>query len=239
LPPSPKLQRVLIRWPFFHLKKVKYGSLPLCTGAFSTIFILLSGLLLGYVGAYAQNTKLIIQPGSNFLVTGGTIVFNNTDLQTDGLFNAGGATMLITGTGNTSYSGTIPLQAGVITLNTAAASILTLNNTLQVSGAVNFQNGLIDLNGQQLQLNGSGLLQGESEASHLFGITGGSVIATAAGVNNPFQFNTGNLGAAITTTADIGNLSVTRFGKPATSPGNLTLHGIQRSFLVQPQNNMP
>jgi len=194
-------------------------------------------LIAGLASAYGQNTKLIVQPASNFIVTGGNVVLNNTDLQTDGLLDAGSGLLLITGSSNTAFSGATALQAGNITLNTAALGILTLNNTLKVSGALNFQNGIINLNNQQLQLTGSGILQGESETSHITAVTGGSVIATATGINNPFQFNAGNLGAALTTSANMGNLSVTRFGKPATNPGNVSLHGIQRSFLIQPQNN--
>ena len=194
-------------------------------------------LILGW-SVCAQNAKLIVQPGSNLLVTGGNLVLNNTDLQTDGLLDAGSASLVITGTNNTSYAGAVPLQAGSITLNTSALGVFSLNNTLKLSGPLIFQNGLIDLNGQQLQLTASGLLQGESETSRLTGISGGSIIASATSVNNPFQFNTGNLGAVLTTTANLGNLTITRFGKAATNPGNLTLHGIQRSFLIQPQNNI-
>lgn len=201
-------------------------------------FLLLLFIQLISAVTYGQNTKLILQPGANFLVTGGTLVLNKTDLQTDGLLDAGNATLLITGAGNTSYAGAVPLAAGSITLNTAALSVFTMNNTLKLSGALNFQNGLIDLNGQQLQITGSGLLQGESETSRLTGISGGSILASATGINNPFQFNTANLGAALTTTANLGNLSVSRFGKPATNPGNVSLHGIQRTFLIQPQNNV-
>lgn len=194
-------------------------------------------IIAGPATALAQNTKLVVQSGSNFLVAGGNIVLNNTDLQTDGSFNSNNALLLITGNSPTAWSGATALQAGAVTLNTSAISILTLNNTLQFSGPLIFQNGIIDLNNQQLQLTGSALLQAESETSHLIGPNGGFVTAGASGVSNPFQLNPGNLGAVITSSANIGNLAVSRFGKAATNPGNLSLRGIQRSFLIQPQNN--
>ena len=213
--------------------------LPASRQAATVLLLLLyTQLIAGVLAARAQNTKLVLQPGSNLVAAGGNLVMNNTDIKTDGTFNADGAVLLITGSNNTSFSGSTPLQAGTLQLNTSPASTLTLNNTLKISSALVFQNGLIDLNNNQLQLTGSAVLQGENEANRVVAVSGGSVIAAATGVNNPFQFNAGNLGAVITSTANLGNLSITRFGKPANNPINPGMHGIQRSFLIQPQNNV-
>ncbi|MFT3933997.1 MAG: T9SS type A sorting domain-containing protein [Chitinophagaceae bacterium] len=195
-------------------------------------------LLLGFSTAHAQNNKLILQPGSNFVASGGNVVMNNTDVKTDGAFNSNGAVLLITGSNNTAFSGATPLQASTLQLNTGAASTLTLSNTLKISNAFIFQNGRVDCNNNQLQLAGSAVLQGENETNRVIAPSGGFAIATATGVNNPFQFNAGNLGAVLTSTTNLGNLSVTRFGKPATNPGNASMHGIQRTYLIQPQNNV-
>ncbi len=185
----------------------------------------------------AQNTQLIVQTGTTLNISGGNLVLNNTDLNNNGSLNAPNATVLITGSSNSSFSGSGTPLIQVLMLNTSALSTLTLNNPLQISGSLNFQNGLINLNNQQVQLTGNAVLQAESEASHFTGTTGGFVTASATGVNNPNQLNCGNLGAVLTSTANLGNLTVSRFHKPATNPGNSSLHGIQRSFLVQPQNN--
>ena len=199
--------------------------------------LLISGVLLLRDAAHAQNTQLIVRPGTTFTVANGNLVLNNTDLQNNGALNASNATVLITGSNNNSFSGSGTPLIRVLTLNTFTLSTLTLNNTLQVSGALNFQNGLINLNNQQVQLTGSAVLQSESETSHFTGIAGGLVTASATGVNNPNQLNCGNLGAVLTSSANLGNLTISRFHKPATNPGNSSRHGIQRSFLVQPQNN--
>ena len=186
---------------------------------------------------HAQNSKLTLQSGGNLVVAGGNLVLNNTDLRDDGIFDASNATVWVTGSNNNFFGGAgIPLIQ-VLTLNTSPASTLTLNNTLQVSSVLDFQNGLIDLNSNQLQLTGNGVLQSEDEASHITGLAGGTVTASATGVSNPNQLDIGNLGVALTTTANLGNLMVTRAHKPATNPGNATLHGIERTFLIQPQNN--
>ena len=195
-------------------------------------------LVLAVSTANAQNNKVVVQTGSNFVAAGGNVVINNTDLTTDGVFNGNGAGLIITGNSNSSLSGSTPLQVGTLTLNTSPASKLTLSNTLKISTAFIFQNGQADLNNNQLQLGLGALVQGENETNHFIAVSGGSVIVPAIGVNNPFQFNAGNLGAVITSTTNLGNLSVTRFGKPAINPVNPGMHGIQRTFLIQPQNNI-
>ncbi|MBN9379265.1 MAG: T9SS type A sorting domain-containing protein [Chitinophagaceae bacterium] len=185
----------------------------------------------------AQNTRLIITGGTTLSVSGSNMVLNNTDLQCDGTFNASNATVTVTGSNSTSVSGAGSPLIGVLNLNTSAASTLTLNTLLQVSNTLQFQNGLIDLNNHQLQLTGSGVLQGESETSRITGVTGGAVTVSATGVNNPLQLNPGNLGAVLTSGANLGNLTVSRSSKPATNSVYSGLHGIQRTFLIQPTNN--
>ncbi|HSC38633.1 MAG TPA: hypothetical protein VLD19_12200, partial [Chitinophagaceae bacterium] len=201
------------------------------------MLLFIQGAFLWGDPVHAQNTRLIVQPGTTLTVANGNLVLNNTDLQSDGALSASNATVLITGNNNTSFGGSGTPLFRVLTLNTSALSTLTLNNTIQVSSALNFQNGLIDLNNHQVQLTGNAVLQSESETSHFKGNTGGSVTASATGVSNPLQLNTGNLGAVITSSANLGNLTISRFHKPAVNPANSSLHGIQRSFLVQPQNN--
>jgi hypothetical protein len=147
----------------------------------------------------AQNSRLAVQPGSMMIVTGGALVLNNTDLLTDGAFDASAATVWITGSNNTFLGGTVTPVIQVLELNTSSASTLSLNGNVQVSSVLDFLAGLIDLNSNQLHLTGNAILQSESETSHLTGLSGGTVTTTAAGVSNPFQLNIGNLGAALTT----------------------------------------
>jgi hypothetical protein len=186
---------------------------------------------------HAQNTKLIVQTGSNIIVTGSNLVLNSTDVQADGLLDATNGSLVITGSSNSSLLGATPILLGPVTLNTSPLSTLTLNNTLHVSGPFTFFNGLVNLNGNVLQLSGAGALSGESESSRITDPGNGSVVVTVPAVTNPFQLNAGNLGAAISSTANIGNLTISRLGKAATNPANTTLHGIQRIYFIQPQNN--
>jgi hypothetical protein len=199
---------------------------------------LLAGLLSFFCGpALAQNTELVIQPGTRLIVSGNDLVLDNLDLFCNGAFMAHAGEVWVTGSNNSSFNGEVVPIIQTLQLNTAASSVLSLNTWLQIAGSLNFQNGLIDLNGQQLQLIGSAVLQGESETSHLIGSSGGSVTASASGVTAPSLLNIGGLGAVVTSSADLGDVTISRSQVPATNPGNNNLHGIQRTFLIQPQND--
>jgi hypothetical protein len=199
-------------------------------------------LAVGYLAifrspCYAQNNELIILSGTTVNVSG-DIVLNNVDFFCNGVFNASNGTVWLTGVSNTSFSGLDVPVIGSLQLNTGPTTSLVLQTSLRVSGVLNFQNGLIQLNGQQLQLTGSAILQGESETSRITGITGGSVYASASAVNAPNQLNIGNLGAMLTSSADLGNVTITRSHVPAVNPFNSKLQGIQRTFLIQPENDV-
>jgi len=201
----------------------------------AVVFLCLLPVFAGKV--YAQNTTLSVSPGTTLTVSGNNLLLNNTDLSCAGSFNGPNATVWIRGSNNNSFSGAgVPL-IGTLQMNSSASSTLTLNNTVQIVSLVNFQQGVIDLNGQQLQLAGNAFLQGESETSHITSVTGGSVTASVLNVVNPFQLNVGQLGAVLTGTANFGNINVSRMGKPANDPGNSSLQGINRTYLIQPQNN--
>ena len=104
---------------------------------------------------------------------------------------------------------------------------------MQIGNALNFKRGLIDLNGQTIQLTDTARLAGESDSGRITGLQGGKVVAAPTNANQPNQLNTGNLGAMLTSAANLGMLTVNRSSMPATGTGI----GIQRTYLIQPQNN--
>jgi Secretion system C-terminal sorting domain len=199
---------------------------------------LLVGLLSFFCGpARSQNSAMVIGSGTTVTVTENALVLNNLDLFCNGNFLAPSGAVWITGSNNSSFNGTGIPNMQTLQLNTGTSSVLSLNTGLKVSGSLIFQNGLIDLNGQQLQLLGPAVLQGESETSRITGASGGSVTAIASGVDAPNQLNIGNLGAMLSSGANMGDVTISRSQVPATNPGNNNLHGIQRTFLIQPQND--
>ena len=186
----------------------------------------------------AQNIALVIRPGTDLTVTGNAMVLRNLDLYCNGSIYGNNGKVWLTGSNNSSYNGTGIAAFRSLTLNTGAGSVLSLNNSgLIVTGTLSFQQGLIDLHGFQLQLKGSGTLQGENESTRITGVSGGSVIASASSVIAPNQVNIGNLGAMITSTANLGAVSVLRVHKPVTNTGHPTMHGIDLAYLIQPAND--
>jgi hypothetical protein len=187
--------------------------------------------------AQAQNTELVIQPGTTMGVAGNALVLNNLDLYCNGSLAANTGTVWFTGGNNTSYNGTGIVVIRKLQLNTGPGTTLSLNNSLEITGSLNFTQGLIDLNGQQIQLKGSGTLQGENETNRITGVTGGSIVASASGVDAPDQLNIGNLGAMLTSSANLGRVSILRVHIPASFPGSPPPQGIQRTYLIQPTND--
>jgi hypothetical protein len=196
------------------------------------------GVLYPRGAVHAQNNALVIRAGTTFNVRGNSLVLNNLDLYCDGSFNAPAASVWLTGNHNTSFYGSSTPLIGMLELNTSPANTLSLNSNLQVSGALVFRHGLLDLNGRQLQLTGPAVLQGERETSRLIGPNGGNVTASAVGVSHPDSLNIGQLGAVLTSPADLGNVNITRWQMPVTNLLSTSLHGVQRTFLIQPANDL-
>lgn len=192
--------------------------------------------LLFYLQASAQNAHVNIQSGTYLNVSSGNLVLNNADVQTTGQLNAGNALLSFTGNAATGIGGTsIPVIKN-FSLNKAGAKV-TLLGDVKVSSLVDLQNGVIDLNGKTLTLSEGAFLQGENETNRITGITGGKVTVTKTAVSNPALLNIGNLGAAVTTAKNLGNITVSRMHKPAVNPGDASNKGIQRTYYIQPQNN--
>jgi hypothetical protein len=186
---------------------------------------------------FAQNAQLTVASGTTLTLSGNHLVLNNTNLDCEGSVNAGPGNVWVTGSNNSTFSGSGVPVIGTLQMASAATATLTLLSNLDISSLVNFQQGVIDLNGEQLLLTNSAFLQGESETSHLTALTGGSVQASATGVANPNQLNIGQLGAMLTSSATLGTLTVTRMGKPASNPNSSGYQGINRVYLIQPQND--
>ncbi|NML22752.1 T9SS type A sorting domain-containing protein [Pseudoflavitalea sp. G-6-1-2] len=216
--------------------QVKSGVCTGCNGLYMAMLSCLC-LLLASPALLAQNTKLIISSGTTLKATGNNLVLQNTDLQCDGTLDASAANLLFTGSANTFINGAGSKTVQTFTLNTSPSATLSLLAPVTVSGTLIFQNGLIDLTNQQLTLSPAALLQGESETSHTLSTAGGSVTIAQTGIVNPNQLNAGNLGAMVTTSANLGNFAVTRYNKAGVNPGNPSQQGITRMYLIVPQNN--
>jgi len=116
---------------------------------------------------------------------------------------------------------------------TAGADLLLQANTI-VDGTVNFNGGNLNLYGYTLTLSPSALLLNESEVSRAMS-NGNGTIVTTVNLNAPSASNPGNIGAVITSSANLGSVIIRRGHLQQTGSG---LNGsIKRWYEVVPANN--
>jgi hypothetical protein len=119
-------------------------------------------------------------------------------------------------------------------LNKTNNSQLALNNHINIGNTVNFISGLLDLNGNNILMNGTANIIGESETSRIIGPNGGYVEINQL-LNTPSTANPGNLGAIITSPSNMGIVTIRR-GHLAQS-GNGLSSSINRYFNIIPATN--
>ncbi len=208
---------------------------PLRKGAPGLVlpYVLAVGMIILSGKLRAQHTEIVVQGGGTVSVTGGFTILKDVDLHCDGQWQSSGGITLFSGERGTSAGGSGTIRLWEVQMGKSQPATLTLNSELQVASAVDFKGGFIELNGQELQLAATAQLNGENDQSRITGLQGGKVVASASGVSGPSQLNVGNVGAMLTSSANLGNLTVNRSQMPATSSGI----GIQRTYFIQPQNN--
>lgn len=167
------------------------------------------------------NAQLYVQ-SNTVLHIGGEITLHNQDfIRGQG---AGpniefepGSNVLFTGNADNIISGYISfLNLEIAKEGTHKISLQNYNE--EVRGQMVFTSGLFDLNNNSLLLSGAGSLINENENSHIIGPAGGSVYTTIE-LNQPNNANPGNIGSTITSSQNLGNLTINRgyvyaFGLP-------------------------
>ncbi|HEV8284566.1 MAG TPA: T9SS type A sorting domain-containing protein [Chitinophagaceae bacterium] len=195
-------------------------------------YVLLYKILFLSLPAFAQLTI----PGGTQWVNSGTVsvVINNMDLVNNGTFSAANSSVKFSGNQSSVISGTgLPVFNILEVAKTNAAKIV-LGKNISVGVSINFISGLLDLNNNNALLNSTAYLAGESESTRIIGNNGGYVEITQ-NLNAPLAANPGNLGASITSSSNLGAVTVRR-GHIAQTGTRLT-SSIQRYYLITPQNN--
>lgn len=165
------------------------------------------------------------------------IVLENMDLINNGTFKQG------TGNGNIKFvgnkesylSGTGVTFFDRLVIEKEPYSQLLLQTSLNIIRQVNFSGGRLNLGNNILDLGNRGVLTGESETSNAF-TEGNGYIQVVNYLNNPSRTNTGNLGAVISSSSNLGNTIIRR--------GHITLmyagakrNSIHRYYDIIPANN--
>ncbi|WP_343692437.1 T9SS type A sorting domain-containing protein [Chitinophaga sp.] len=161
---------------------------------------------------------LIISDGGNLVVKDSAkIVVNNGGIANSGIFNGGNGSVVFTGSLPATVSGSSITYFNTITLSKSTGTLTLLQHS-GANGQVNMVAGNIDLNGYNLDLGNTGILNGETAAAHVIGPNGGFLIRTAD-ISAGGSVNPGNLGMIVTPTSNLG-LTVIKRGQQALQAGS-------------------
>ena len=186
-------------------------------------------------GVAPANAQLMIGQGAQFSVNGDVqITLHNTDLVNNGLFISGTSRVSFTGNVISNIGGTGALKFHLLEINKSGANV-HLQKNISISASIRFLSGMLLLDGHDIDLETTGVLEGEKEASHIIGPNGGEVVLSTT-LNNPLSINPGNLGAIISTTQNLGNVVIKRGHQ---SQSNAFGNGITvlRYYTIAPANN--
>jgi hypothetical protein len=182
------------------------------------------------------SAQLVITNGAVFKLTGdATLTLQDMDLLNNGDFNQTAGTVRFTGTGNNSISGTALTRIHIMQMAKTGVAQVQLQRTLNINSLLSFTSGIVNLNNNNIELEPTALLSGETESSRITGTTGGyiQIIST---LNAPASANPGNLGAVITSSQNLGSTTIRR-GHAAQSNDVGGRPSINRYFDITPTNN--
>ena len=197
----------------------------------TTILLILTGVFIN-----AQN-GMKVSAGTTIKTTGGaTIVLSDMDLENDGTINqaSGEGGFKFNGTQASAIKGSNMPVIGILEVNKTNGSKLLLNRNITINSSLNFISGQLDLNGHNIMMNSSAMVAGESENNRIIGANGGFIEITQD-MNAPVALNAGNLGTTITSSANLGSVTIRR-GHTAQA-GTGLMNSVNRYYLVTPANN--
>ena len=195
-------------------------------------FLILYKLLFLGLGGYGQ---LTMSSGTQWINNGNTsVVLQNIDLVNNGSISAGTGSFKFTGSQNTAISGSnMPLFSIIEISKTNNAKVL-LGRNISVGSSISFISGQLDLNNNNILMAAVANIAGESETNRIIG-SGGGFVEITQNMNAPASINAGNLGATISSTVNLGSVTIRRGHLPQNGTGLTT--SIQRYYLITPQNN--
>ena len=200
------------------------------------IFVILI-VLVPVIPLFAQSVIKITSGTTLKTTNNANIVLNNSSLYNDGSIqqSINSGTFKFTGSNNDSINGNGNFLIDRIHLAKDAASSLILKSNIQVGSELNFSNGKFDLNNYIMDLGSTGLLSNENEISRAF-TNGSGYIRALRVLNAPNENNPGNLGALITSSANM-DTTIIRRGNAIQGYMYNSNYSIRRYYNIEPKNN--
>lgn len=184
-----------------------------------------------------SKAQLILTPGVTLTGNAGTyIVLNNMSMQHNAATALLHPTFKFTGNADVLInSQTIPAFTNIEIAKFVTAKVV-LGNEISVFGNIVFTSGFLDLRGSIVNLGSTGLLLNEKETSRIVEtVSPGGYTVSSQNINAPNAFNPGNLGAEITSSANLGLVTIKREEQQKT--GNGLARSILRSYDINAANN--
>lgn len=162
------------------------------------------------------------------------IVFNNMHVVNNGNVAqaVGNGTIIFTGTADATISGSSSIIFDKLNIAKTTSIKVVLQQNINVVGQVNFISGLVDLTNSMLNLGTTGTVNGETETNRIFTL-GTGYVQIINTLNAPVAANPGNLGAIISTTKNLGSVTIRRGHLVQTNVSGTT-PGIRRYYDILP-----
>lgn len=185
----------------------------------------------------AQNVFKVTS-GAVIKTTGGVVItLQDMNLDNDGTISQapGEGVFRFSGTQNNTISGTSAPLFDVLEIAKTGSAKISLQRFINVGSGINFISGLIDLNNNNIFLQPAALLNSESEISRIMGPSGGyiEIINT---LNAPSSANSGNLGAILSSSQNLGSTIIRRGHTPQINGFGIG-SSIFRYYDILPTNN--
>lgn len=185
----------------------------------------------------SASAQLSVQSGATLYLSGNAqIVLQDINLVNDGTITvAANGRFSFTGSANSNISGSQQPAFNEMEIAKTGTNKLILQRAINVNGKIVFTSGLIDLNNNNINLGNAAFLETENENSRVIGGNGGQLIFITS-LNAPSSANPANLGAIITSSQNLGTVTISRGHKSQT---NLFTQGssVLRYYDINPTNN--
>lgn len=152
----------------------------------------------------------------------------------DGVVNNGMGTFKFVGQLNATISGSSPSGFYILEMAKTNNAKVLLGSNINVNHSINFLSGQLDLNGNNIVLATSAFLNNETELNRITGANGG-YIQIIQNMSSPNMTNPGGLGVFVTSSANLGSVTIRRGHTPQSGTG-LT-GSINRYYSIVPTNN--
>ena len=200
--------------------------------------ILILLLLIGCIIRSSAQGSLRTASGATIKTSNNAfIVLDNMHVVNNGSFiqAIGDGTTKFTGDADVNISGSSMVAFDKLNISKTASIKVALQQNVSVVGQVTFTSGLLDLTNSVLNLGTTGTVTGETEANRIFTF-GNGYVQIVSTLNAPVASNPGNLGAIITSSKNLGSVTIRR-GHLAQANVSGSTPGIRRYYDILPAND--